>query len=74
MTKAKDVQTGDTVTWAWGQGEGKGNVTAVHHHDVEKTIKGTTVKRKASADKPAVEVKTDKGGRVLKSASEIKVK
>ena len=74
MAKKADVTKGDDVTWKWGSGTGEGKVTKVHTDDVEKTIKGSTVKRKASDAKPAVEVKTDKGGKVLKSVSEVKVK
>ena len=74
MSKKADVSKGDDVKWAWGSGTGEGKVTAVHKDDVEKTIKGSTIKRKASAAKPAVEVKTDKGGKVLKSVSEVKIK
>jgi hypothetical protein len=68
-TKAK---TGDKVEWNWGSGKGEGTVTKVHKSDVERTIKGAKVKREASAEKPAVEIKTDKGAKVLKSTSEIK--
>ena len=74
MGKAKDVHKGDDVTWKWGSGTGKGEVTQVHTDDVKKTIKGKTITRHASDDKPAVEVKTDKGAKVLKSVTEIKVK
>ncbi len=74
MSRASDVHKGDDVEWTWGSGKGTGEVTAVHTDDVKKTIKGKTVTRHASEDKPAVEVKTDKGARVLKSSSEIKVK
>jgi hypothetical protein len=74
MGKAKDVHKGDDVTWKWGSGTGEGEVTRVHTDDVTKTIKGKAVTRHASKDKPAVEVKTDKGAKVLKSATEITVK
>lgn len=74
MTKKADVSKGDEVEWTWGQGKGTGEVTKVHTDDVEKTIKGSRVKREASTSEPAVEVKTDKGAKVLKSTSEVKVK
>ena len=72
MTEAK-VKAGDAVTYEWGKGTVAGAVTAVHTKDVEKTIKGSTVKRAASKAEPAVEIETKKGQTVLKSASEIKV-
>lgn len=65
------VKTGDDVAYKWGKGTVEGAVSAVHTKDVEKTIKGSTVKRKASKEKPAVEIETGKGQTVLKSTSEI---
>ena len=74
MTKKSDISKGDDVAYKWGKGTVEGEVTKVHTDDVEKTLKGTTVKREASPSKPAVEVKTDKGATVLKSTSEVKIK
>ena len=74
MTAKADVKKGDDVQYKWGKGKVDGEVTAVHTDDVQRTIKGTKVKRKASEDEPAVEIKTERGARVLKSTSEVKVK
>ncbi|PJI54515.1 DUF2945 domain-containing protein [Methylobacterium radiotolerans] len=74
MTAKAKVKTGDDVTYKWGKGTVSGEVTKVHTQDVEKTIKGNTVKREASKAKPAVEIKTAKGKTALKSASEVTVK
>ena len=74
MTKKADVSKGDEVSYKWGKGTVSGEVTKVHTDDVEKTIKGSKVRREASEDEPAVEVKTEKGAKVLKSTSEVKVK
>ena len=63
---------GDQVSWKWGKGTGKGKVAKVFKADVTETIKDKKIKRKASAEKPAAEVATDKGAKVLKSASELK--
>ena len=65
-------KTGDKVSWKWGSGTGKGKVAKVFKADTTETIKGKKIKRKASPDQPAVEVATDKGVKVLKSASELK--
>ena len=70
----RDVKKGDEVEYKWGKGTVEGEVTKVHDDDVERTIKGTKVTRKASEDKPAIEIKTDKGAKVLKSTSEVKIK
>ena len=74
MTAKKDVSKGDDVSYKWGKGTVEGEVTKVHTDDVERTIKGSKIKREASEDKPAVEVKTDKGQKVLKSTSEVTIK
>lgn len=74
MTRKAHVGKGDAVEWKWGSGKGEGLVTTVHTADVEKTIKGNTVKRKASRAKPAVEALTDNGAKVLKSTSEVTIK
>ena len=64
------VKKGDEVTWKFGKGEGKGTVTEVHKEDVEKTVQGAKVKRKGSAEKPALVIKQgDK--KVVKSSSEV---
>jgi hypothetical protein len=73
MSSKRDIETGDHVEWKWGSGTGDGDVTKVHREDVTKTIKGKKVTRKASEAKPAVEVRTEKGGKVLKSSTEVKV-
>lgn len=60
------------MAWKWGKGRGEGTVTKVHTADVTETIKGAKVTRHASPEKPAVDIKTSNGGKVLKSTSEIK--
>ena len=64
-------QTGDTVTWNWGDGTGTGTVKQIYTNKVTKTIKGTDVTRNASDDDPAYLIEQDDGDRVLKSASEL---
>ena len=74
MAGKSSVKKGDDVEYKWGTGKVEGKVASVSTSDTEKNIKGKTIKRQASKDEPAVEVSTKKGGRALKSASEIKVK
>jgi hypothetical protein len=62
---------GATVSWKWGQGEPSGQVEEVFFEPVEKTIKGTLVKRNASQDNPAYLIKEDNGNIVLKLHSEL---
>ncbi len=68
------LKKGDDVTWNWGSGKGQGKVSKVIETDVTETIKGAKVTRHASPEKPAAEVKTNKGGKVLKSSTELKRK
>jgi hypothetical protein len=66
------MKKGETVHWNWDQSEAEGKIVAKHTEPVKKTIKGTTVKRNASKDEPAYEIKQDKGNSVIKSESELK--
>ena len=63
---------GDSVSWSWGNGTGTGKVKQRFTSDVERTIKGSKVKREASEDEPAYLIEQDDGDEVLKSGSELK--
>ncbi|WP_019988081.1 DUF2945 domain-containing protein [Rudanella lutea] len=65
------VKKGDRVEWKYGKGTGEGTVTEVHTSDVSKTVQGKTIKRKGSAEEPALVITQDKKTRVVKSASEV---
>lgn len=64
------LKKGDEVTWKYGKGTGKGVLDEVHTDDVEKTVQGTTVKRKGSDEEPALVIKQGKK-KIVKSASEV---
>ncbi|GAB2544517.1 hypervirulence associated TUDOR domain-containing protein [Spirosoma aerophilum] len=64
------VKKGDDVTWNFGKGKAKGTVAEVHQEDVEKTVQGTKVKRKGSAEEPALVIKQG-NKKIVKSASEV---
>jgi len=68
------VKKGDDVTWKYGKGEGVGKVVEVHQDDVNKTIKGKSIKRKGSKEEPALVIRQQDGQEVLKSASEVNKK
>ena len=72
-TKAtgEKIKKGDEVSWKWGNGKAEGKVQQTFKDDVERKIKGKTIKRKADSDKPAVLIKQKDGDKVLKSASEV---
>ncbi|MBN8932952.1 MAG: DUF2945 domain-containing protein, partial [Rhizobium pusense] len=46
-------------------------ILEVFTEDVERTISGSTIKRKASKDEPAYLIEQEDGGKVLKSRSEL---
>lgn len=59
------------VEWKWGNGSATGNIREKFTSDVERTIKGSTVKREASDRDPAYLTEQSDGTKVLKSHSEI---
>lgn len=63
---------GTRVEWKWGSGKATGKVAESFTEDVERTIKGEKINRKASKDEPAYLVEQEDGGRALKSHSEVK--
>ncbi|NSY17194.1 DUF2945 domain-containing protein [Neorhizobium sp. AL 9.2.2] len=66
------ISVGNEVEWKWGKSKAEGKVAEKFTKDVERKIKGKTIKRKADADKPAFLVKQEDGVKVLKSQSELK--
>nr|WP_321825557.1 DUF2945 domain-containing protein [Alteromonas macleodii] len=59
------------VEWEWGNGSATGNIREKFTNDVERTIKGSSVKREASDSDPAYLIEQNDGSKVLKSHSEI---
>lgn len=66
------IQVGTDVEWKWGRSRAQGKVARKFTEDVERTIKGKVIRRKADDDKPAFLIKQKDGDRVLKSQSEIR--
>jgi len=64
-------RTGTSVEWKWGKGTGTGKIKQSFTDDVERTIEGAVIKRKASPEEPAYLIEQEDGGRVLKSHSEL---
>jgi len=67
------IKKGDDVTWKYGKGKAEGTVAEVHQENVEKVIKGKTIKRNGSADEPVLVIEQDDAS-VVKSASEVNKK
>jgi len=66
------IEVGNEVEWKWGRSKAEGKVTRKFTHDVERKIKGKSIKRHADAGEPAFLVRQENGNRVLKSQSELK--
>lgn len=64
-------EVGDEVSWQWGEGTAKGTIVERYTEKVTKTLKGTSVARNASDDKPAFLIEQSDGDQVLKSITEI---
>jgi len=64
-------QKNQHVQWSWGSGTAKGQVRERFERDVERTLKGSKVKRSGTEDDPAYLVKQDDGDEVLKLGSEL---
>lgn len=65
-------RTGTSVEWTWGKGKGTGRIAKSFTEDVERTIEGADIKRKATSEEPAYLIEQEDGGKVLKSHSEIR--
>ena len=68
------MKKGEEVKWNWGKSTAEGKIVKEYKQPVEKTIKGAKVKRNASKEEPAYEIKQENGSKVLKSKSELKHK
>lgn len=66
------IQVGNEVEWRWGRSRAEGEVTRKFTRDVERRIKGKTIKREADDKEPAFLIRQEDGDRVLKSQSEVK--
>jgi hypothetical protein len=66
------MKKGDKVEWNWGAHKAEGKIEKEYDKPTTQTIKGAKVKRNASKDEPAYEIKQENGSKVLKSESELK--
>ncbi len=66
------MKKGDKVHWNWGKSQAEGKIVEKSEKTIEKKIKGTVVKRKASKEEPSYVIKQVNGNEVIKSESELK--
>lgn len=64
------IELGNEVAWTRGRSRAKGKVTRKFTSDVERKIKGKTIKCRADADVPAFLIRREDGDRALNSQSE----
>lgn len=65
------LRKGSKVEWKWGNGTATGKIVETFHEDIDKTIDGKSIKRKASKDDPAYLIEQEDGQKVLKGKSEL---
>ncbi|RRB06638.1 hypervirulence associated TUDOR domain-containing protein [Larkinella rosea] len=65
------VRKGDLVRWNYAGSHAEGKVVEIHDEEIEKTIKGTKVKRNGTAENPALVIEQDDEQQVLKLQSEV---
>lgn len=71
MSKTTPYKVNEKVVWKWAGGAVKGIVEEVHFAPIEKTIKGSKIKRNGSVEKPAYVVKSEAGNIALKLHTEL---
>lgn len=70
-TDKKTFKKGENVSWKWGSSWAYGKVHEIFHDKVTKTIKGKSISRNASEEKPAYLLVQENGQEVLKSITEL---
>lgn len=71
MGKTNSYRSGQHVTWKWGNGEASGQIEERFEREVERTIKGSKVKRDGTGENPAYLISQEDGDQVLKLGSEL---
>ncbi len=62
---------GQKVSWQWGAHSAHGHVEERFERRVQRTIEGSRIIRRGTADNPAYLVETDEGKKALKRGSEL---
>jgi len=68
----RKIRAGSRVEWTWGAHKAEGKVEKTFSDDVSRKIKGKVIKRKADDQEPALLIRQEDGGKVLKSRSEVR--
>lgn len=65
------LRKGTRVRWNWASGSATGKIVERFTSEVERTIKGAKITRKATRENPAFLIAQEDGAEVLKLQSEI---
>lgn len=65
------IRKGSHVKWKWGQGEGSGQVIETFDREISRTIKGSRISRKGTAENKALLIRQEDGDEVLKLENEV---
>lgn len=68
---ANAYRKGDEVSWHWGSGTAHGTVDERFERRVQRTLKGSKIVKRGTADNPAYLVVQKDGDKVLKRGSEL---
>lgn len=71
MSKEGAYEVGQEVSWNWGSGTAPGKIVELHEEPIEKTIKGSDIKRNGSPENRAVVIEQDNGTNIVKLESEL---
>jgi hypothetical protein len=67
----KAFRAGESVSWNWSGGKARGKNAETFERTVQRTLKGTKVRRSGSAENPAYLIEQEDGDKVLKLRSEL---
>jgi hypothetical protein len=65
------IREGTQVQWKWGSSHAEGEVVERHESEITRQIDGSEIKRKGTADNPALVIEQSDGQRVVKLQSEV---
>lgn len=68
----RKIRAGTKVEWTWGASRAEGKAEKSFTDDVSRKIKGKVIKRRADENEPALLIRQEDGGKVLKSRSEVR--
>lgn len=72
MSADRSFRKGQKVRWNWSGSEAHGKVAERFERAVQRTLKGSKIKKNGSKDNPAYLIEQADGDKVLKLGSELK--